>query len=240
MNQIHKKYKDWKKVPMPKIIADLPTDSRGYPIPANVSYLDGKPVFAANDAHTEIALMKAGKCSATGAKLDNNTLRLIGAPLNGLGKNKIIVLDAPVHVDALAYSMKVCPYLCLGQYYKGFDMDKADKFNEKYADQGMKFLNTSPVNTIPPFMLEIHPKFIEVYPSDSGLMYGTPLDDVLSIQFWRFGEVISYEKAFELILPYLEEEEIKNQLIKFNITRAMVIDNMETLWKKQRKPQTSQ
>lgn len=216
MRDIYKKYVNWKDVPMPQIVANLPKDVRGYPIPANVAMVNGKPVFKANNGIREQEMAKNMQCSVTAVTMDRSSVRLITSPLNALSR-PAVAADAPVHKDALDYSMKVCPYMCLGQYYKGFDMNLADKLNKKHSDESMLFKSNSPVSAIPPFMMAIHPKHLQmVKHSPADVIYTVYPADVLELDLYYHGELIPFKTARPMLVDYLQVPEIQDRLKNIN------------------------
>ena len=216
MRNIYKEYANWKDVLMPQIIKNLPKDPRGYPIPANVTWLNGKPIFKANDIVKENTMAENRQCSVTAVLMDRSTVRLITSPLNALGR-PATVMDAPIHKDALDYSMKVCPYMCLGQYYKGFQKNFADKLNDKHDSEGVFFQNTSPVSTVPPFMIAIHPKHLQAVehgPTDR--VYTVYPSDIIGLELYQYGDKISFKEARPQLEEYLQVPEIADRLASIN------------------------
>jgi hypothetical protein len=218
--EAYNNYKDWRKVPIPDIMKDLPLDSRGYPIPANVLWMEGKPMFAVNDGAEELALYEEGRCSVSGVKLDEGTARMITSPLNALSIPARIA-DIPIHIDALNYSMKVCPYLCLNRYYKGISDNKAAKFNEKYNDH--RFVNTSAADTIPPFMIAVQPGRIRAIDDpERSVVY--IVDKIRGMEYYKDGVTIPWDEAFIEFEKYLKVPEIAAKLKKADVTIEWYLD----------------
>lgn len=220
MKEILSKYKDWKTVPLPEIMKNLPLDSRGFPVPENVQWIDNKPVFAANDTSKELWLYTTDRCAVSGVKLHPSTVRLITSPLNAI-RDEIVVADSPIHVDAMIYALKVCPYLALGKYYKGFSLDRDQKLAEKY--KGFAFQQTSPVETIPPFMVAIHPEEIQGVMNGHVLMFRVKQKNVRSMKFYKHGLEISKQQAAQELYEYMKEPEIEDRMDYAKISRGEAI-----------------
>lgn len=225
MKDRHAKYRDWKSVPIPDVMKSLPIDSRGYPVPANVMWAEGKPIFAANDMHKEMQLFSERKCSVSGSGIDKDTIRLVTSPLNALGTPSV-VLDAPAHVDAVEYSMKVCPYLCLNNYYKyRGTIDKVEKYSEKYPER--IFINPTPVDTVPPFMTVIHPETLNLQKIESGFLFIA--HKIHGITLWKGGEVISKEEALSDLEEYMEIPDIAQRVEMSGSKKIDFIEKLKSL-----------
>ena len=93
---------------VPKIMAHLKTDDRGYPIPYFVPIVNGKPEFRYQDIFKREACLKRKLCSICGKKLFKKSYWFISGPW-GL-KNKT-ASDAPMHEDCARFSIATCPHL---------------------------------------------------------------------------------------------------------------------------------
>lgn len=97
-------------LPIPKELAHLKLDSRGYPIPYFVSYRDGEPEFRIMDTNRLQMIVERKVCHICGKKLPSDYCYFIAGPM-GL-KNKIST-DAGMHRVCAEFSMKACPHLYL-------------------------------------------------------------------------------------------------------------------------------
>ena len=103
---------------VPKLMAKLPLDSRGFPIPYFVPIVNGKPDFRFQDAAKKQACRKWSKCSICGNKLHDRSFWFICGPmglLNSIGS------DEAMHEDCARFAIQHCPHL---QY------EKADRRTE--------------------------------------------------------------------------------------------------------------
>lgn len=226
MKEILSKYKDWQSIPVPEVMKDLPRDKRGYPIPVNVLWDNGQPVFAANNMDVEIKLIQQGRCSVSGATLNLDNVRLVTSPLNALSKNEIVALDSPVHVDALEYALKVCPYLALNQYYKGFKLGKEKRLAKKLKGK-YEFSNLSPVQTVPPFMVCIQPEKIEIVSQGNSLLFIVSSKMLQNMTFYSLGEPISFAQAAKLLEEYMNVPEINDRVLESGLTKENIYSKLK-------------
>jgi hypothetical protein len=101
----------------PPWIADLPTDSRGFPVPAEAGWLDGKAIFSqfSNDRTVALALRRA--CSVCGFVMPKGNLVYRAFALSDALHIREFERErshddaGPLHHSCILYSAIVCPYL---------------------------------------------------------------------------------------------------------------------------------
>lgn len=95
-------------VDIPKRMAHLKTDKRGYPIPYFTPIINGEPDFRYQDQKKQQACVSYKLCSICGEKLTKGVYWFISGP-HGLANG--IHSDAPMHEDCARFSINVCPHL---------------------------------------------------------------------------------------------------------------------------------
>lgn len=140
---------DWRSVPIPERMARLPKDVRGFPIPANVLVVDGKPYFTINDEQwTREKAIGERRCSLCGEAL--NAAWFIGGPLSCFTEAGAF-RDPPVHYSCGVYALQVCPYLVMPSYNKRLD-DKQAHQDRLAAKAGVQtYIDPTVLDTRPPF-----------------------------------------------------------------------------------------
>lgn len=92
---------------MPSQIAELKVDSRGYPIPWFVRYVDGEPDFQVVDPNRIVAAVKHKVCWVCGKPLNVNLAFAIG-PMCAINR---ISGEPPQHRECSEFSAVACPFL---------------------------------------------------------------------------------------------------------------------------------
>lgn len=95
---------------IPKELAHLKIDSRGYPIPYFVSEINGKPEFRFIRPERIEMIIERKVCHICGKKLSDDFVYFISGPM-GL-QNKIST-DAAMHRVCAEFSLFACPHLFL-------------------------------------------------------------------------------------------------------------------------------
>lgn len=93
---------------IPEYLKHLKVNSKGYPIPFFVAYVDGKPDFRLLDARKQGYCIDQKLCAICGKKLFKNSYYFISGP-EGY-KNKIAT-DPAMHRNCAEYSLNMCPHL---------------------------------------------------------------------------------------------------------------------------------
>ena len=99
-----------REVPVPALMAKLPRDQRGLPIPV-MTMRDGagRPLFTVNDGATTDRLIEQDRCPLCGNKF-HRARWLVGGPLTAFHPNGAFI-DPPMHGECMRYALQVCPYL---------------------------------------------------------------------------------------------------------------------------------
>lgn len=87
--------------------AALPVDERGYPVPAFVPWIDGKPEFRTASVHFRARAIRESLCWVCGGKLGVFKAFVIG-PMCVLN---LTTSEPPCHFDCAEFSAKACPFL---------------------------------------------------------------------------------------------------------------------------------
>jgi hypothetical protein len=96
------------QIPIPKRIAKLPVDKRGYPIPFFVGYDDrDEPDFRMMDGRKLIRAVKDRLCWICGDPLGRHLAFCIG-PMCMVNRNNA---EPPMHLECAQFSVKACPFL---------------------------------------------------------------------------------------------------------------------------------
>lgn len=95
--------------PLPKRMAALPLDSRGYPVPWFVKWFAGKPDFRIVDVLKFRAAIRFGKCWICGEATGARKSFVIG-PISTLSR---VTSEPGSHLTCAEYAVKVCPFLIL-------------------------------------------------------------------------------------------------------------------------------
>lgn len=95
---------------IPKELSHLKIDSRGYPIPYSVSWIDDKPEFRFLNQDRLDMILERKVCHICGKKLPTDFVYFMAGPW-GL-QNKIST-DAPMHRLCAEFSLIACPHLYL-------------------------------------------------------------------------------------------------------------------------------
>lgn len=93
--------------PLTERLKTLPIDSRGYPVPWFVAWIDGKPEFRAADARKWHLAIRDSLCWVCGGKMGAHKTFVIG-PMCGVNR---VTSEPPCHLDCAEWSARNCPFL---------------------------------------------------------------------------------------------------------------------------------
>ena len=93
--------------PIPRYMAGLPRDERGYPCPWFISWIDGKPEFRCADPRKLIRAVTEKRCWVCGEKLGRWMAFVIG-PMCAINRTSS---EPPSHRECAEFSVKACPFL---------------------------------------------------------------------------------------------------------------------------------
>jgi len=93
---------------IPKELSHLKIDSRGYPIPYFVSYINGKPEFRFIQPERIMMIIERKVCHICGKPLPKDFCYFISGPM---GLQNRISTDAGMHRVCAEFSLIACPHL---------------------------------------------------------------------------------------------------------------------------------
>ncbi len=93
--------------PMPYRIKALPVDSRGYPVPWFVQWIDGEPEFRVADSSKIPLAVRCKLCWVCGDQL-GRTFSFVLGPMCVVNMNNA---EPPCHTDCAVFSATACPFL---------------------------------------------------------------------------------------------------------------------------------
>lgn len=105
---------DWQSVEMPEAIAELPRDSRGFPITfVTLIEPDGRPDFTTVNGEKIARCIREALCGLCGKCFyddETNIVAFIGGPMSMESGQ---FLDPPMHVECAEYAFQVCPHIAI-------------------------------------------------------------------------------------------------------------------------------
>lgn len=185
-------------IPIPKRIAKLPTDERGYPIPFFVDYTDdGKPEFRAFDPLKLKKCIFDRVCWVCGEKLGRFMAFVIG-PMCMINR---VSADAPSHLDCAQFSAIACPFL---------SNPKQKRKESKDQDSVMSPPGGEMIKRNPGIAMVWVTKGYEIWKTKTGPIFriGDPTD----VLFYREGRTATRAEIVESIesgYPLLYDEAVK-------------------------------
>lgn len=93
---------------MPPTIAALRRDDRGYPVPAFVAWVDGKPEFRAADSRFMVRAIREKLCWVCGTTLDPKGHCFVIGPMCSVTHT---TAEPPCHAECAEFSAMACPFL---------------------------------------------------------------------------------------------------------------------------------
>ncbi|MFD1557053.1 hypothetical protein ACFSHT_15740 [Paraburkholderia silviterrae] len=94
---------------LPQRMRALPVDSRGYPVPYFVDWIDGKPDFRVMDSRKLAACVYYKRCWICGEPLGQYKAFVIG-PMCAVNR---VSAEPPSHTDCAKFAAQACPFLAL-------------------------------------------------------------------------------------------------------------------------------
>ena len=93
--------------PLPRHMADLPIDRRGYPVPFFVALVNGEPDHRVVDPRARWQCMRFGLCWLCGKPLGTFRAFVVG-PICAINR---ISSEPPSHLNCARYAVQACPFL---------------------------------------------------------------------------------------------------------------------------------
>jgi hypothetical protein len=112
---------------IPKELAHLKLDTRGYPIPYFVSWINGQPEFRFLDPARLEMIIERKVCHICGKKLPTDFFYFITGPV---GLQNRVITDAPMHRLCAEFSLKACPHI----YYQKAERRDNDPLAKSLSD----------------------------------------------------------------------------------------------------------
>jgi hypothetical protein len=179
---------------IPPAIAALPRDSRGYPVPYFVQWIEGEPDFRIIDPAKLRACKVAGLCWVCGKPLPERYAFVIG-PMCAINRTS---QEPPSHLECANWSVRACPFLTKPQMKR-----REDELTEKYEGNVAGF----GIKRNPAVSLIWEANHYELFQDGKGgelVHIGPPL----AISYWKEGRPATRAEVMESItsgLPLLEE-----------------------------------
>ncbi|MFG7180718.1 hypothetical protein ACGYQ5_14415 [Burkholderia pseudomallei] len=124
-------------VGLPKHMAGLPRDARGYPVPWFCAWVDGKPDFRIADAAKVRLAVVGSRCWICGGTLGRYRSFLIG-PMGAMNR---VNSEPPSHHECAQYAIRTCPFLALPKAHRR----SANMPEESYDPDGLDPANVAVV-----------------------------------------------------------------------------------------------
>lgn len=103
--------------PLAPWIADLPRDARGFPVPAEAGWDDGKPILSKVATERKVALGMRRACAVCGYEMPKGTTvyrafaQSDAAHMRQWERQRSHDLGGPLHLSCILFSAMACPYL---------------------------------------------------------------------------------------------------------------------------------
>jgi len=177
---------------MPKRIARLPRDKRGYPIPWNVLRgSDGTPLFTVNDSVKHMMALQGKLCPICGEPLGVH-IWFVGGPLSAFHPNGRYI-DLPSHKECAEFSLRTCPHLSAPKYTHRID----HIINEGKVPEGALLTDPTVNPDRPAVFVMVRSSGMKIYQTANGI-YVRP-DGITGIEYWNFGKQLSEAEGVELV-----------------------------------------
>lgn len=95
--------------PLPARMRDLPVDSRGYPVPRFVEWIDGKPDFRVMSSVHFRDCLRFGLCWLCGDRFGSKRAFVIG-PMCAVNR---VSSEPPSHRECAVFAASACPFLTM-------------------------------------------------------------------------------------------------------------------------------
>lgn len=185
-----------KSVPIPRRMARLDRDPRGYPIPYVVLRAEGRAHFTINDEQRRQECLDRDWCPICGTLLARDRW-FVGGALSAFHEQGAYV-DTPMHDDCAHYALRVCPYLAAPSYGKRID-DRT--LNGDEPNLGLFFDDT---------MIAERPEvFVAVLSRGHDVTEGgylRPRRPYLAVEVWRHGQPVTKAEAVEIVKRAVDRE----------------------------------
>ncbi len=93
--------------PLPDRMRHLPVESRGYPVPHFIAFIDGEPDFRVMDGEKLRDCVRFKRCWLCGQALGRNVSFVVG-PMCAVNRTSA---EPPSHRECAEFAVKACPFL---------------------------------------------------------------------------------------------------------------------------------
>lgn len=107
---------------LPEKMRALPVDHRGFPVPWFVPFVEGKPVFPAQEGGKFERAWRNELCWVCGGKLGRFATFVIG-PMCGVNRT---TSEPPCHLECAQFSARNCPFLANPRMRRTIPFEKAE------------------------------------------------------------------------------------------------------------------
>lgn len=199
----HKNCHDWKKVPLPERMRNLPTDHRGYPIPANIlKDENGVYHFIINDENKRQEQIRLQNCAICDGPL-NGEFWFVGGPLSALHPEGAYI-DTAQHYECVTYALQVCPYLATRPYKR----PDPEKVRERVAKSSKEEIFVDP--TMIPGQPDV---FLLVKSNEFQIInHGQYVKPVRALELEAWVDGVKQPSAMSAIIEHCSEEVIEQIL----------------------------
>jgi hypothetical protein len=171
-------------IAIPKRMAHLPVDRRGYAIPWGV-YVDssGRAQFTINDDVKREFALTGDLCPICGQKLSRGRW-FVGGPMSAFHRHGAY-FDPPMHDECAHYSLQTCPYLAAPRY--------AHRIDDALLSGGTAL----PLLLVDPTMIPERPEvFVAVFATGQRRtkLHVIPRRPYSRVEYWRHGKQITEEE----------------------------------------------
>lgn len=194
--------KNFKEVPIPPRMRNLPLDKRGYPIPYTVLVEGGDVFFTINREDLRMKCLREDRCPICGTKLFRGRW-FVGGPGSGLLPNGSY-RDPPMHDECAHYALKVCPWLVVTEYDK--------RISHLFEPQTVATVDPTVIPDKPPLfvaLMAVSQDIISVMTPEGAQIHIRPKGTFRKREYWRGGEQLSQaegEAVSETYLKWVIEE----------------------------------
>lgn len=162
---------------IPRHMAALPRDERGYPVPWFCAWIDGKPDFRVADVSKVRNAVIGSRCWICGKTLGRFRSFVIG-PMGAMNR---VHSEPPSHHECAQYAIRVCPFLALPKAHR-----RAINLPEKIDPDGL-----DPVN--PGVVIEWISREARVFESKRSLLF--ELGEPESVHWFTEGRAATRDEA---------------------------------------------
>lgn len=179
--------------PLPKEMQDLPVDERGYPVPAFVSWIDGKPEFRAMRGDHWAACVQKKLCWVCGKPLTSVKFNFVAGPMCGINRTSA---EPPCHLACAQFSAKACPFMSMPKMRRRENDLPEDRKESGFA-----------IKRNPGVALIWTTKSYKLFMADRGVHLIT-MGEPVNVEWWCEGREATREEVMESItsgLPFLQD-----------------------------------